>query len=98
MLNDVTSRCLTLILSLVLAGWDYRVAKSDLGVGHRRQRSRSPPERETFSEVGSHGHMLHTKQVSLWMGMGGCGWVWVGVAIWSLYPMPDVDSTRDIPI
>lgn len=44
--------------TLPATGWGG--VKSDVGVSHRRQRSKSPPERDTFSDVGApHGLTLH---------------------------------------
>jgi hypothetical protein len=45
------------VFVVVFLGWGG--VKSDLGIGHRRQRSKSPPERETFSDVG----VMHPQQV-----------------------------------
>ena len=50
-------------MSMCTSGWDHRGARSDVGVGSRRQRSHSPPERETFSEVGARGNPPQFKQV-----------------------------------
>ena len=58
----------------VCVGWDleHKVSRSDVGVSrhlhtqhhhHRHHRSSTPPERETFSDLGIHGNNVRFHQV-----------------------------------
>ena len=61
------------MISCSSSGWDHehKVSRSDVGTNyrvrqqhqHRHHRSSTPPERETFSELGPHGNGAQYKQV-----------------------------------